>query len=120
MNNKSLTNKAQFRHKSITKPTISPVDKIMAAISDCARDIKNMGDINCANEMQKLLHLTERAVQHYPAITAESKITPSTTTNMRGIQPALRVPPSGNQTQKMGFKIGGWPTTATTAAKQDP
>ena len=91
---------AQFSHKSTTKPTITPVDKIMAAIADCAKDIKNMGDSNGANEMQQLLHLTERAVQHYPAVTVALNLAPSTTANPRGTQPATRVTSSGNQTQK--------------------
>ena len=39
-NRERLTNTAQFRHKSITKPTITPAEKIMAAIADCAKAIK--------------------------------------------------------------------------------
>ena len=51
----------------------------MAAIADYAKAIKNMDDSNGAEKMQKLLQLTERAVQHDPDITAESILTPSTT-----------------------------------------
>ena len=69
---------SQFRHNSITKPTITPVDKIMASILDCAKAINNMGNRNGAKKMQQLLQLTDRAFQHYPDITAASKLTPST------------------------------------------
>ena len=59
-NSKRLTNTAQSSNKSITKPTINPVDKIMAAIEDCSKAIKNMGDRSGANEIKKLIQLTER------------------------------------------------------------
>ena len=101
-----ITNMAQFRHKRITKPNITHAGKIMAAIADCDKAIKNMGESNGADEMHQLIKLTERAVQHNPAITAASKLSLSTTENPRGrsTQPALRVLPSGNQTQKTGFQ----------------
>ena len=92
----------------------------MAAISDCTKAINNMVNNIGDDKMQQLLQLAERAVQHYPPNTSASKLTPSTDENPRGNQPAPRVPPSGNQTQKLGFKLGGRSTTATTAAKQEP
>ena len=120
MNSERLTNTEQFIHKSITKPTITPVEKIMAAIADCAKAINNVGDSNGADKMQQLINLTDREVQHYPDITAVSNLAPITTANTRGTQPDTMVPPSGNQTQKMGFKLGGWPTTETNAGKKYP
>ena len=42
MNSKRLTNTEQFSHKSITNPTIIPDEKIMAAIADCTKAIKNI------------------------------------------------------------------------------
>ena len=78
-----LTNIAQFSHKIIMKPTITHADKIIVAITDCDKDIKNMGYSNGADEMQQLLQLTKRAVQHNPAIAETSKLTPSTTENLR-------------------------------------
>ena len=42
-NSERFTNTAQFSHKMITKPTITHAEKIMAAIADCAKAIKNMG-----------------------------------------------------------------------------
>ena len=103
-NSERVTGTAQFSHKIITKTKITPTDKIMAAIAECTKAIKNMGDSNSTDEMHKLLHLTDRAVQHNLAITAASQLAPSTTVNPRGrsTQPAPRVPTSGNQTQKNG------------------
>ena len=57
-NSERFTDTAQFSHKIITKPTITHADKIMAAIADCAKTIKNMGSKNRADEMQQLLKLT--------------------------------------------------------------
>ena len=104
INRERLTDAAQFSHKSITKPTITHVDKITADIADCTKAIKNMGDINGANKMQKLLQLTERAFQHYPAIMEASTLAPRITANLRVTQPDPRVPPSGNQTQRTGVQ----------------
>ena len=41
-----FTDMAQFSHKKITRPTITHADKIMAAIADCAKAIKNAGNRN--------------------------------------------------------------------------
>ena len=48
----------------------------MASISDCAKDIKNMGNNNGADEMQQLLQLTEKSVIKNEAITTPSKPAP--------------------------------------------
>ena len=42
-NSERFTNTAQFSHQKIKKPTITHADKIMAAIYDCSKAIKNMG-----------------------------------------------------------------------------
>ena len=41
-----FTDTAHFSHKKITRPTITHADKIMAAIADCAKAIKNAGNRN--------------------------------------------------------------------------
>ena len=41
-----VTDTIQFNNKSITKPTITHVDKVMAAIADCYKAIKRMGGAN--------------------------------------------------------------------------
>ena len=38
-----LSDTVQLQHKSITNPAISHADKIMAAIADCHKAVKNMG-----------------------------------------------------------------------------
>ena len=45
-NSERFTDTAQFSHKNITKSTIIHAYKIMAAIADCAKAIKNMGNSN--------------------------------------------------------------------------
>ena len=67
-NSERFTDTTQFNHKIITKPTITHADKIMAAIADCAKTIKNMGSKNRADEMQQLLKLTEKSVRNNEAI----------------------------------------------------
>jgi hypothetical protein len=63
-----FTDTAQFSHKNITRPTITQADKVMAAIADCARTIKDVGIDNGSDEMQQLLQLTEKAIQRDPTI----------------------------------------------------
>ena len=47
-NSKRFKDNAQFSHQKITKPAITHADKIMAAIADCNKAIKNMGINNGA------------------------------------------------------------------------
>ena len=54
-NSERFTDTAQFSHTNITKTTINHADKIMAAITECAKAIKNMGSNNGEDEMQQLL-----------------------------------------------------------------
>ena len=54
-NSERFTDTAQFSHTNITKTTINHADKIMAAITECAKSIKNMGSNNGEDEMQQLL-----------------------------------------------------------------
>ena len=58
-NSDRFTDTAQFSHQNITKPTITHADKIMAAIADCKKAIKNMGRNDGADELQQLMKLTE-------------------------------------------------------------
>ena len=90
-----LTDTAQFSHKNITRPTITHADKIMAAIADCTKAIKNMGNGNGADEMHQLLQLAEKAVQHNPTIAtpsrSRSRSSTPTAPRVQNIQPAPRV-----------------------------
>ena len=69
---------AQFSHKIITKPTITHANKIMAAIADCAKAIKNMGSNNGADEMKQLLQLPDKSVINNEVITKSAKPDPHT------------------------------------------
>ena len=46
-----FTDTIHFNHKKLTQPTITHAEKLMAAIADCARAIKNLGNRNRGKEM---------------------------------------------------------------------
>ena len=58
-----FTDTAQVNHKSITRLTITHTNKVMSAIADFAKAIKNMGNNNEFDKIRQLLQLTEAAVQ---------------------------------------------------------
>ena len=89
-NSEWFTDIAQFSHKMITRPTITHADKIMVAIADCTKAIKNMGSNDRADKMQKLLQLTENAVRHNEAMAKSVKPAPPTNAKQQdGITHAL-------------------------------
>ena len=45
-NSKRFTDTIHFNHKTLTQPSITHADKVMTAIANCARAIKNLGNIN--------------------------------------------------------------------------
>ena len=59
-NSERFTDTAQFNHQKITKPAITYADKIMAAIADCNKAIRNMGSNDGADELKQLMKLTEK------------------------------------------------------------
>jgi len=66
-----LTKTVQLSHKSITNPTINHAAKIMAAIADCAKSIKGIGNGGGDGGMaqfNQLVSLTKKAVQHDPTL----------------------------------------------------
>ena len=44
--NERFTDTVHFGHKIIMRPTITHVDKVMEAIADCVKAIKNLGNGN--------------------------------------------------------------------------
>jgi hypothetical protein len=68
-----------FSHKHITKPSITHADKVMNAIAECAKAIKDITSPNGAEEMRQLVELTEQAIHQHSAI-AKSFATPDSTT----------------------------------------
>ena len=83
-NSERFTNTAQFSHQKITKPTITHADKIMSAIANCNKAIKNMGRNDGADELQHLMKLTEQAVNNNKAIDTSGKPTPHADSEKRG------------------------------------
>ena len=63
-NSEIFIDTTQFSHQNITKPTITHADKIMAAIADYNKAIKNMGSNDGADELRQLMKLTEQAVNN--------------------------------------------------------
>jgi len=74
-----VSNTVNLSHKNITRPTITHADKVMNAIADCAKAIKDITSPNGAEEMRQLAELTDRAIQQHPAI-VKSFATPDSTT----------------------------------------
>ena len=63
-NSERFTDTAQFSHNKITKPAITHTDKIMAAIADCNKAIKNMGSNDGADELKQLMKLVEKTIKN--------------------------------------------------------
>ena len=61
------------------RSTITHADKVMNAITDCAKAIKDITSPNGAEEMRQLVELTEQAIHKHPAI-AKLLATPVRTT----------------------------------------
>ena len=60
ISNKRYTDTVKFSHNKITRPTITHANKVMAAISDCSKAIKTLGNSNVSDEMQQLFRLTKK------------------------------------------------------------
>ena len=72
----------------------------MAAIADCAKAIKKMGNNNGEDEMKQLLQLTEKAVRNNEAITKPAK--PAPHTNVEQLDDIAHSLPRVNTTQPLG------------------
>ena len=101
-----FTDTYQFSHKIITKPTIAHAEKIMSAIADCAKAIKNMVSNDGTDEMQQLLQLTQNSVRNNKAITKSAKEAPHTNAEQQdGITHALprvhKIQPLGDDDRRM-------------------
>ena len=69
-----------FSHKNITRPTITHADKVMNAITECAKAIIDITSPDGTEEMRQLVELTEHAIYQHPAIVksfAEDSTPPS-------------------------------------------
>ena len=63
INNKLFTDTIHFSHINLTQPTITHDKNNLAAIADCAKAIKNLGNGNRSKEMNQLIQIIERAIQ---------------------------------------------------------
>jgi len=68
-----------FSHKNITRPTITHANKVMNAIADCAKAIKDITSTNGTEEIWQLVELTEQAIHQHPAIVKLFATSDSTT-----------------------------------------
>ena len=74
-NNKRFTDTIHFNHRKLIRPTITHADKVISAIADCAKTIKDLGNRNRSEKMNQLIQITERTMQHKTLIA----MTPTTT-----------------------------------------
>jgi hypothetical protein len=89
-----LTDTSHFSHKNIIKPMITRADKIMVAITKCVKTIKAVGSEHCADEMEQLQHLTERAITPNAELADKILRLPTEQTHGEASQPA---PVKGSQ-----------------------
>ena len=73
-----LTDTAHSSHKRLTNPTITHADKIMAAIAECDKIIKDKGSPNGQPQLEELRQLAD-AVRKDPALASDftKKTTPN-------------------------------------------
>ena len=102
-NSKRFTDTDQFSHHKITKPEITHADKIMAAIADCNKAIKNMGRSYGAYELKQLIKLTEKTINNNERTQAAPRVQTAITPNInrpytrsivRDVSQVPRVPPT--------------------------
>ena len=102
-NSERFTDTAQFSHQKITKPAITHADKIMAAIADFNKAIRNMVSNDGADELKQLMKLTEKTVNNNERTQASPRVHTAQTLNSnkpitrnvaRDIPQVLRVPPT--------------------------
>ena len=53
--NKRFTDTVHFSYKTINQPAVTHADKVMAAIANCAKSIKNFVKGNGSEEMKQLV-----------------------------------------------------------------
>ena len=51
---KRLSNTVQFKHKYITKPTVTHTDKVRKALSECVATIQGLGGSGGSHQMRDL------------------------------------------------------------------
>ena len=71
-----LTDTAQFDHKRIINPKITHADKIVEAIAECAKTIKEIGNISGSNEMKQFERLATQAFINDARVAAKFLSTP--------------------------------------------
>ena len=49
----------QFQHKNITNPTVTPHDKLMHALADCAKAIKGIENIDTSQDLRDIQRITQ-------------------------------------------------------------
>ncbi|KAL7534171.1 hypothetical protein ACHAWF_006436, partial [Thalassiosira exigua] len=56
-----LSDTVQFQHKNITNPSVTPYDKIMHALSDCAKAIKGINNVDAAQDIRDIQRISQIA-----------------------------------------------------------
>ena len=105
-----FTDTIHFKHKKLTRPTITHADKVMVAIEDCAKAIKNLGNGNGGKEMRQLIQITERAMH---SKISNAKSTPITTSVLASLRVPLYTKNDTRQTRSMTPQISQIPQLST-------
>eukprot|EP00804_Cyclotella_cryptica_P002928 CCRYP_013287-RA/>CCRYP_013287-RA protein AED:0.38 eAED:0.38 QI:0/0/0/1/1/1/2/0/632 len=64
-NSERLSETVHFHHKHITNPSLTPTDKLMAAIADCAHALKGLAHSMGTNDIRQLQALLQHASTQY-------------------------------------------------------
>jgi len=58
-----VSDTVQFQHKDITNPTVTPHDKIMTALADCAKAIKGIKNVDSTQDLRDLQHILNDKIE---------------------------------------------------------
>ena len=58
-----VSDTVQFQHKDITNPTVTPHDKIMTALADCAKAIKGIKHVDSTQDLRDLQHILNDKIE---------------------------------------------------------
>ena len=61
-----ISDTVQFQHKNITNPTVTPHDKLMKALADCATLIKGITNIDAAHDIIRKLNRIASKIDNAP------------------------------------------------------
>ncbi|KAL7526494.1 hypothetical protein ACHAXR_001517, partial [Thalassiosira sp. AJA248-18] len=90
--NDRFSDTIKLQHKDITNPTITPHDKLMKALGDCAKLLKNVTATDAAQDIRDLQRISDNIRTHAPKVaTPDAHDDTADTQPSPRVQPVLRV-----------------------------